>query len=185
MTDLRLDTAAPPAHPGAYAWHERPVGSVQSHPRSHLSLPALDHVGILVADLSSAAEDFERCWGAVAVEVGQLTLCDACCFGRPVEVSLRRAFIRHSGADIELIQPLRGSSRYLDFFQDRHSAGVHHLAYLVDDIDLHLQRLRPVGSELALDAQLPDRRGRVVQVRGFAHGPCIELIQLALPRSET
>jgi methylmalonyl-CoA/ethylmalonyl-CoA epimerase len=135
------------------------------------------HVGIVVTDLTGAAEDFERRWGAPVVDVEEIVLRDASCFGHPAEVSLKHGFIRHGACDIELIQPLSHSSAYSDFLEQHRGDSVHHLAYAVADIDTYLRRLRPIPAELVLDAYLPDTGERVVQVDGFAHGPVVELIQ--------
>jgi hypothetical protein len=60
---------------------------------------------------------------------------------------------------------------------------VHHLAYVVPDIDSYLDRLQPTGAELVLDARMPESRTRLVYLDGFAHGPTIELIEPALERT--
>jgi hypothetical protein len=142
-----------------------------------LGLRELLHVGIIVVDLAAAASDFDRRWGVSVMDVAEITLCDAFCFGRPAEVSLKHGFTRHGASDIELIQPLSDRSPYTDFLESHKGDVVHHLAYAVDDIDSHLRRLRPVGAELVLDAYLPNNQGRIVQIDGFAHGPIVELIQ--------
>jgi methylmalonyl-CoA/ethylmalonyl-CoA epimerase len=144
-----------------------------------LALPPLAHVGIVVSDLASAAADFERRWGARVMDVAELTLSQVSYAARPADISIRHGFIRHGASDIELIEPLSDWSPYADFLKTHRGDGVHHLAYVVDDIDRYLARLRPAPAEVTLDGYLPNAAVRFVHVDGFAHGPTVELIEQA------
>lgn len=141
-----------------------------------LDLPALDHVGIVVLNLDDAASNFQRRWGANVTEITEVTLHDALYHDRPATISLRRGLIRSGTSQIELTQPL-SDSPFMDFLNERQGDGVHHLAYVVDEIAPYLKRLKPTCAELVLDARLAVGSGRSVLVDGFAHGPTIELIQ--------
>lgn len=142
-----------------------------------LDLPPLHHVGVVVIDLVAAASDFERRWGAKVRDVRELRLRSARYHGQPTDISVLTGLIRSGASEVELVQPLSSASPFADFLKLRKGDGVHHLAYIVDDIDAYLQRLRPTSAELVLDAVLPDDGGRTVYLDGFAHGPTIELIQ--------
>lgn len=141
-----------------------------------IDLPPFLHVGIVVLDLEAAAANFQRRWGARVTEIADVTLPHALYHGRPARISFKRGLISSGSSQIELTQPLSGSP-FADFLNERKGDGVHHLAYVVDDIDPYLERLNPTGAELVLDAPIPADGGRVVFVDGFAHGPSIELIQ--------
>lgn len=143
------------------------------------ALPPLLHVGIVVLDLEAAAADFHHRWRAPLTDVADVTLHDALYHNRAVTMSFRRGLIRSGASHIELTQPLTDSP-FRDFLRERRGDGVHHLAYVVDDIDAYLDGLRPIGSEFVLDAQVTEDRSRVVLLDGFAHGPAIELIQLGV-----
>jgi methylmalonyl-CoA/ethylmalonyl-CoA epimerase len=141
-----------------------------------LDLPPLLHVGIVVLDLDAAATDFERRWGTHVTDVSNVTFENALFHDRPATIAVRRGLISSGASQIELTQPLT-QSPFTDFLKVRKGDGVHHLAYVVDDIDSYLDRLKPTFAELVLDARLPRDGNRVVYVDGFAHGPTIELIQ--------
>lgn len=141
-----------------------------------LKLPPLLHVGIVVLDLDAAISNFERRWGTHVADVADVTLETAVFHDRPATISFRHGLIRSGASHLELIQPL-SNSPFSDFLEERRADGVHHLAYLVDDIDPYLDRLKPTGAELVLDACMPGDRARVVYIDGFAHGPTIELIE--------
>jgi methylmalonyl-CoA/ethylmalonyl-CoA epimerase len=139
-----------------------------------VSLPALLHVGIVVADMAAASAEFERRWNAPTVDVMDLTAEDATYQGETVTFTARYGFIRTGGSEVELIQPIDGPSPYVDFLKD-HGDGPHHLAYVVEDTDAYLAQLG--NPTLLLDAPLaPD--GRFVYVEGQAPGLAIELIQI-------
>ncbi len=126
-----------------------------------LDPPALHHVGIVVLDLNSAAADFERRWGTRVTDITDITLHEALYHDRPTTISLRRGLIWSGASALELTQPL-SDSPFSDFLKERKGDGVHHLAYVVDDIDSYLERLKPTCAELVLDATSPGNGSRVV-----------------------
>lgn len=142
-----------------------------------LNLPELDHVGIVVLDLEAASSSFERRWGASVTNVEEVTLHRALYHHRPSTIAFRRGEIRYATASLELIQPL-SNSPFRDFLRERKGDGVHHLAYVVADIDIYLERLKPTAAELVMDAEVPGEGRRTVYLDGFAHGPTVELIQI-------
>jgi len=54
--------------------------------------------------------------------------------GERVSCALALGFARSGNMQIELIQPVRGSGLHVEFLAS-HGPGVHHLGFLVDDID--------------------------------------------------
>jgi len=141
-------------------------------------LPALYHVGVVVRDMAAASADYTAQWGATTERIFELDCVDATFRGRPTRVRARYGFIGTGASEIELIEPLdNGPNPYTEFLAE-HGEGVHHLAYIVDSIDAHLERL-PVDDriQVVLDAALP-MGGRFLYVEGAAHGPVIELIEL-------
>ena len=146
-------------------------------------LPLLAHVGIVVADLERAAADFERRWGASTENVQDMALDDARMHGRPAGTSARYGFISTGASQIELIQPLGDPSPYTEFLKTNGGDGVHHLAYIVDDIDPFLPHLRQAGETVDVafttSFTFPGLgSGRFTYIDGLMHGPAIELIEL-------
>jgi hypothetical protein len=147
-------------------------------------LPTLQHVGIVVLDMAAAASDFERRWGMHVADVVDVTLGDVRYHNRLTTIAFRRGVIDSGACQIELTQPL-SDSPFRDFLRERRADGVHHLSYLVDDIDGYLDRLKPTWAELVLDARLPGKDSRVVLLDGFAHGPAVELVEGIPVRDQT
>lgn len=54
--------------------------------------------------------------------------------GEPIQAALAIGFARSGDVQIELIQPVRGPGLHAEFLAAR-GTGVHHLGYLVDDLD--------------------------------------------------
>ena len=146
-------------------------------------LPPLAHVGIVVSDLERAAADYERRWGVKTEPVADMSLNDARLRGKPARTSARYGFIDTGASQIELIQPLEAPSPYTEFLEANGGDGVHHLAYIVDDIAAFLEPLQefgePVDVEFTTSFAFPGiGSGRFTYINGLMHGPVLELIEL-------
>jgi catechol 2,3-dioxygenase-like lactoylglutathione lyase family enzyme len=143
-------------------------------------LPPLAHVGLVVPDLAAAAANFERRWGARTERVAEMTFEGASYLGGETELSARYGFIATGGSELELIEPLSRPSPYADFLDADGGQGIHHLAYVVEAIDPHLERLCLADghAEILLDAPIAGG-GRFVYVGGAAPGTVVELIELS------
>lgn len=141
-------------------------------------LPELFHVGFVVPDLAAAGADYERRYGVEVERVFDLTVEDAQFDGGPATFSARYGFLPVGNTDLELIQPLEGDSPYSRFLAEQ-GEGIHHLAFVVESIDAHLDHLRATeaGTELVLDAHVAGGL-RFVYLDGTAHGTVLELVEM-------
>jgi len=64
--------------------------------------------------------------------------------GRTVSCALALGFARSGNVQIELIQPVRGEGIHVEFLQE-HGPGVHHLGFLVDDLDRRVEEAAADG----------------------------------------
>jgi methylmalonyl-CoA epimerase len=114
----------------------------------------LDHVGIVVANLSEAIERWRPLLGAPAAP--------------PEEVpggGVRVAFLTAGEPHVELVEPTGPDSPVSKFLANR-GGGMHHVAFAVADVDVALAEVARRGGRL-LDARgRPGARGRRV---GFCH----------------
>lgn len=102
----------------------------------------IHHIGIIVADLSAAVEKYR----ALGFDPGPVE--------RVESQNIDAVAIRAGETWIELIAPVEHDSplgRYLD----SRGEGMHHVAYLVDDVDAALQQLA------SNDVELIDKQSRV------------------------
>jgi methylmalonyl-CoA/ethylmalonyl-CoA epimerase len=74
--------------------------------------------------------------------------------------------------DVEFISPIEGKSIYRDFL-DKHGEGIHHIAFLVDDLDAEMAKLVSRGIGVITSVKRPNGRGFAY----FDFGDClVELV---------
>jgi len=100
----------------------------------------IDHIGIAVEDIDAGIELYEKSFG---MELGLRETVE----GQGVEAALLNVGDGH----IELMAPT-GPDTPVGKFLAKRGAGMHHVAYAVDDIDTTLERLSAAGIEL-IDAR--------------------------------
>jgi methylmalonyl-CoA/ethylmalonyl-CoA epimerase len=100
----------------------------------------IDHVGVAVEDLDGAIELYERGFGMPVAHRETVE-------SQGVEAVLLDVGDGH----VELLRPLSPDTAVGKFIASR-GAGLHHVAYAVDDIDAALAEVRAAGIEL-IDAE--------------------------------
>lgn len=111
---------------------------------------AIDHVGLAVADLEAAVRFYQRLLGAPAAH-GEEVAADG----------VRAVFFDLGPSSLELLGSTRPDSSVARFLE-RRGEGLHHLAYLVRDIEAELTRWRERGAELIDERPRVGARGRLV-----------------------
>jgi len=96
----------------------------------------IDHIGIATASLEQGLALYQ---GVLGLEVASREIVD----DQGVEVLAFQC----SGANVELLQPTRSDCSIAKFLAER-GAGMHHVAYRVDDIRAALEQARQAGIEL-------------------------------------
>jgi len=99
-------------------------------------LKKLEHVGIAVADLDEAVEMYRT-----ALEMEPDEIVDV------PERGMKIAFFTLGQVQLELLASTREGSNIAAFLEKR-GPGLHHLAFLVDDVAASLERLREKGVRL-------------------------------------
>jgi methylmalonyl-CoA epimerase len=132
-------------------------------------LSRIDHVGIATDDLEAAVERYRRLSGAEPVH-------------REVVESqgVEEVLFALGGSFVQLLGAL-GPDTPVGRFLTRRGPGLHHVGYLVDDLDEALRRLRAEGVRLIDESPRPGSRGTVI---AFVHpsqmgGVLVELVQAA------
>ena len=127
----------------------------------------LDHVGIAVADLNEAIPLWEGLLGASASDHETVE-------SQGVEV----VFLGSGTARVELLAPLRPNSPVAQFLE-RRGPGIHHLAFVVEDLPAALDQLNSEGYVLVDETPREGSHGRRI---AFLHprslnGVLVELIE--------
>jgi hypothetical protein len=132
-------------------------------------LGELFHIGWVVRDCEAAQEELRTRLGAgPCLSMGEESLFDqVLVHGKPVPVSLKIAFCALGGVLVELLQPLDDRSPHAAFLAER-GEGMHHLAFLVADLDEELAAARRANPELSLliDGTGPGNEFRWVYLDG-------------------
>jgi methylmalonyl-CoA/ethylmalonyl-CoA epimerase len=135
--------------------------------------PTLDHIGIAVRSIESAA-----IYQALGLTVDDVETVES--------RGVRTAFLAVGDANLELLEPTSPDSAVAKFIEKR-GEGIHHICLRVDDIEAHLRRLQSAGYRLINPDPVPGAHGcRVAFLHPSAgNGVLIELSEtVAAPRPE-
>lgn len=99
----------------------------------------LEHVGIAVKDIDGALQTFEALLGHPRYKVEDVS-----------SESVRTHFFGAGSVKIELLESLDPSSTVARFIEKR-GEGLHHLAFVVQDLDATVERMRDRGFEIVGD----------------------------------
>lgn len=102
----------------------------------------LNHVAIVVADLSAAAATYKNMLGATV--------------SAPVDLPLHgvtTVFVELPNSKIELLYPLGDDSPIQSFLDRNPSGGVHHICYEVEDIIAARDHLQAQGARILGDGE--------------------------------
>jgi methylmalonyl-CoA epimerase len=129
----------------------------------------IDHIGIAVKDIVEQSKYYRDTLG---MKVSPIEA--------PAGAKNKVVFVDTGNTEIELLQDATGDGTIAKFIQNR-GEGIHHIAYLVDDIVKELEKLKAKGLTLIDTQPRPGARGSLV---AFIHpkttyGVLVELCQEA------
>ena len=127
----------------------------------------VDHVGIAVDDLDAEIERYRRAFGLDPVHRETLA-----------SQGVEEVLFAVGASYVQLLRPL-GEDTPVGRFMASRGAGMHHVAYRVDDVAAALDRLRAEGFRLVDETPRPGSRGTTI---AFVHpktmgGVLVELVQ--------
>jgi methylmalonyl-CoA/ethylmalonyl-CoA epimerase len=120
------------------------------------------HAALVVKDMEKAIKYFE------ALDIGPfpaflggegMSFTGKTVHGKPVDydMDLRLARSTLGGLEIELIQPLKGESIYKEFLEEK-GEGIHHLAFVVEDVDAEIADLEKKGFKVLQTGAMPNAK---------------------------
>jgi len=111
----------------------------------------LDQIGIVVSDIEKVASSFQNLLGIGPFEYfdmpGEVPDDSAEYYGNPGCWELKLAFAQSGPLKLELIQPVSGKSIFMDFLNE-HGPGLHHLRYIVPDIEKCISGVKKKGFQI-------------------------------------
>jgi methylmalonyl-CoA/ethylmalonyl-CoA epimerase len=96
----------------------------------------IDHVGVAVEDIDAALDLYEKSFGMPLVHRETVT-----------EQGVEAVLLDVGNGHVELLAPL-GPDTPVGKFMTKNGAGLHHVAYAVDDIDAALEGIAAAGIKL-------------------------------------
>ncbi len=138
------------------------------------------HVALVVKDMDKAARYFE------ALDAGPfppflggtgMSFSGKTVRGEPsdYDMDLRIGRGDIGGMKIELIQPLKGRSIYDEFLEEK-GEGLHHLAFMVDDVDAEIADMEKSGFKVIQTGAMPNTKWAYLEHEDSS-GLLIELCQ--------
>ncbi len=102
---------------------------------SDMKLPPVYQLGYVVRDIEKTCAFYEATYGVGPFTViPEVDMDGAILRGTPVETRIKVAFAKSANVEIEFIQPLHGKNLYTEFL-DAKGDGIHHLGFVVDDMN--------------------------------------------------
>lgn len=117
--------------------------------------PHFYQVGYVVRDLGAAEEWFKRIMGVRQfMRMENVVMAPPCRYrGRPADLAIDLSIGYVRDTQIELIQPIRGTSIYSEFLEAK-GPGLHHIMFAVPDFGAAVSQLRAAGMESIQDGAL-------------------------------
>jgi len=106
------------------------------------SIGKLNHIAIVVPNIKSASDIWEKALGAKISAPQTLT-----------EHGVRVVFVESPNTKIELLEPLNENSPISRFLEKNPNGGMHHICYEVNNLKLASQKLESVGAKILGDGQ--------------------------------
>ncbi len=111
----------------------------------------VEHIGIAVKDLTTAIKTYEKLLGRAPSKIEQVE-------GEGVATAF---FEMANGTKIELLAPLRPDSAIARFLE-KHGEGIHHIAFGVEALPPHIDRLSQTGFQVLYNPPRPGADGKMV-----------------------
>jgi len=99
-------------------------------------LRKIDHIGIAVHSIETARKFYEDGLGLTCERIEEVA-----------NQKVRTAFFTLGETHIELLEPMTSDSP-IAVFLDKRGEGIHHIAYLSDDLEAQLQQVKEQGCRL-------------------------------------
>ena len=124
--------------------------------------PRIDFINYIVRDIHKSAELFSAILGVKHWQIREFpTANDEITVGEPNRQLY--AYGTLGETVVELIQPLSGRSAWSEFLEE-HGEGLHHIGYLVSDLDERVARLLELGGTILEAGRVWGRRWYCIRI---------------------
>lgn len=135
-------------------------------------------IGYVVPDLTAAIAFFKEKMGVPRfLEIRNINLADQTFRGKPANLHHSIAFGYLGDLQIELIQPISGTSTYSEFLEKNPGGGAQHIGLRVEDFDAACAEMKANGYEIVQSARNGNTRIAYFDTDGDV-GTLTELVYL-------
>ena len=128
-----------------------------------VKVKGINQVALVVKDIQATVENY---WNILGIGPWEIYLWEAPLvydrkyYGKPAWAREKIAVAQVGAVQLELCQPVEGDSIYRDFLME-HGEGLHHVNFLVDDVDETAEMLAEEGSPTLQSGRtgLPEDKG--------------------------
>ena len=147
---------------------------------ANFQLSELHHVGIVVRDRDATIRSYRDSMGITSFFTLDFPMPHALVYGEPTPFDLRVGLAWLGNTLLELLQPLDRVSPHFHFLEE-HGEGLHHLGFLVPNVDDSLAEMQGKGVRLLLESTDPTLDAKTVYLEGNGlSGVVLELMQESL-----
>jgi catechol 2,3-dioxygenase-like lactoylglutathione lyase family enzyme len=144
-----------------------------------IQLPGLHHVGLVVRDRDATIRHYKEILGLKSFFTFDVPPMPNYSFvyGKPATFELRVGFASLGNTLLELLQPLDQVSPFFRFLEE-HGEGMHHLGFLVPNIDDYLAKMEGKGLHILGEWGEPSMNVKTVCLQGDSlNGTVLEFMQ--------
>lgn len=147
---------------------------------NEFSLGKITHISIVVSDIEKAVNAWARFLGSKKPNI-ILAIQKIDYEGNVSEDYVAKfAFFKVGDLTIELVEPKRGLPSSWSDFLLKHGTGIHHIAFIVEDLDKCIEKIKEVGGRVEQLAEFIEGKYAYVDARESL-GLIVECIKLEKP----
>jgi catechol 2,3-dioxygenase-like lactoylglutathione lyase family enzyme len=144
---------------------------------SFLKLPRIHHVGVVVRDIDEGIKYYSSNFDMGPFNIIDSSRKDAFIRGRLGDYRIKQAFAKMGQTLLELNQVVEGRPVQQEFLE-KNGEGVHHLGFVVNDLDTELASFREKGFNVIQSYATPSEGVRFAFLETKVGGLVFELVWL-------
>ena len=134
--------------------------NISENIRNILALPDIGQIGIVVRDIESAQKIYSNLFGVTEWEdIAIPSFVERSYRGYQGDFSYKVALTKNVKPQWELIQPMVGKTVFDDDLGEN-GEGLHHLGFLVDNIDDRIEAAKELGITVTQSARRPEVKSK-------------------------
>jgi catechol 2,3-dioxygenase-like lactoylglutathione lyase family enzyme len=147
-------------------------------PPTAIQLPGLHHIGLVVRDRDATIRHYKEIMGFrnfFTYDTPPMPY--SLVYGKPASFTLRVGYTSLGNTLLELLQPLDQASPLFHFLEE-HGEGIHHIGFIIPNLDDYLARIEEQGLHILAEWGAPSMNVKAVYLQGDSlSGTALELMQ--------